>query len=137
MSTLQLDIDEAVGAFKSRIHQIANTYAKQALDSLIAGAPAPKTSKSSGHSNGAGNGHSNGASNGQRAKGEKRSAEEIELMQAKFLDFVKRNSGLRIEQINKQLGTKTKDLMLPIRKLIADGDLRTKGEKRSTTYHAK
>ena len=46
------------------------------------------------------------------------------------------NPGLRIEQINKQLGTTTKDLALPIRKLIAEGALKAKGEKRSTTYFA-
>jgi hypothetical protein len=43
---------------------------------------------------------------------------------------------MRIEQINKQLGTTTKDLALPIRKLISEGALKTKGEKRSTQYFA-
>ena len=47
-----------------------------------------------------------------------------------------KHPGLRIEQINKQLGTTTKDLALPIRKLIAEGALKTKGEKRSTAYFA-
>ena len=46
------------------------------------------------------------------------------------------SSGLRIEQINKELGTTTRDLALPIRKLIAEGHLHTKGEKRATTYFA-
>ena len=50
--------------------------------------------------------------------------------------FVTKHPGLRIEQINKQLGTSTKDLALPIRKLIADGVIKTKGKKRSTTYFA-
>ena len=50
--------------------------------------------------------------------------------------FVKKNPGLRIEQINKQLGTTTKDLALPIRKLIAEGAIKAKGQKRSTTYFA-
>jgi hypothetical protein len=43
---------------------------------------------------------------------------------------------MRIEQINKQLGTTTKDLALPIRKLISEGAITTKGQKRSTTYFA-
>ena len=46
--------------------------------------------------------------------------------------FVGKHPGMRIEQINKQLGTTTKDLALPIRKLIADGSIKTKGAKRST-----
>lgn len=45
-----------------------------------------------------------------------------------------KNPGLHIEQINKRLGTSTKDLGLPIRKLVAEGVLKPKGEKRSTSY---
>ena len=53
MSNLQLDIDEAVGAFKTRINQIANNYAKHALDgALDGGSNGAKSSKGNGHSNG-------------------------------------------------------------------------------------
>ncbi|MGE0549787.1 MAG: hypothetical protein AB7O24_20985 [Kofleriaceae bacterium] len=69
-----------------------------------------------------------------RGRGAKRSSDELEQLQEQFLEFVRTNPGLRIEQINKQLGTTTKDLALPIRKLIADGSLKAKGNKRSTTY---
>ena len=64
------------------------------------------------------------------------SPEDLEALSERFASFVKANPGLRIEQINKQLGTTTKDLALPIRKLIADGTLKAKGKKRSTTYFA-
>lgn len=70
-----------------------------------------------------------------REKGEKRDPKLLEEVQATFVAFVKKNPGLRIEQINKQLGTTTKDLQLPIRKAIAAGEVRTKGEKRSTIYN--
>jgi hypothetical protein len=85
--------------------------------------------------NGHSNGHSNG--NGNRGKGEKRPPDELKALSDKFVAFVTKNPGLRIEQINAQLGTSTKELALPIRKLIADGAIRGKGEKRSTTYFAK
>jgi len=55
----------------------------------------------------------------------------------RFVGFVKKNPGLRIEQINAQLGTSTKDLVIPVRRLVASKLVRTKGEKRSTTYEAK
>ena len=71
-----------------------------------------------------------------RAKGEKRTQDELEASADRFLEFVHKNPGLRIEQINKQLGTTTKDLALPIRKLIAEGLLKGKGEKRSRQYFA-
>lgn len=69
-------------------------------------------------------------------RGEKRTSEEIETLSQRFVSFVMRNPGLRVEQINKGLGTTTKDLVLPIRKLIAEGVIRAKGQKRSTTYSA-
>jgi len=50
------------------------------------------------------------------------------------VSFVKANPGMRIEQINKELGTTTKDMALPIRKLISERMVISKGNKRSTTY---
>jgi predicted HTH transcriptional regulator len=67
-------------------------------------------------------------------RGAKRTPADLEALSEKFASFVKANPGLRIEQINKELGTSTKDLALPIRKLIADGIVSAKGQKRSTTY---
>ena len=49
--------------------------------------------------------------------------------------LINQRPGLRVEQINKQLGTQTKDLALPIRNLIAKGAIDAKGKKRSTTYY--
>ncbi|HEU4614648.1 MAG TPA: hypothetical protein VFS15_21295 [Kofleriaceae bacterium] len=71
-----------------------------------------------------------------RGRGAKRTADELDRMADQFHSFVAKHPGLRIEQINKQLGTTTKDLALPIRKLISEGAIKTKGEKRSTTYFA-
>jgi len=75
------------------------------------------------------------AARGRRPKGEKRPAGEIEATMKKVGDFIAKNPGLRIEQINQQLGTKTKELALPLRKLIAGKVIKTKGEKRATTYY--
>lgn len=69
--------------------------------------------------------------------GVKRSPADIQKLMDKFVGFVKKNPGLRIEQINAKLGTNTKELMVPVRRLIASRLLRTKGEKRATTYEAK
>ena len=68
--------------------------------------------------------------------GAKRTAADLVALSERFAAFVKANPGLRIEQINKELGTVTKDLALPIRKLLADGVITSKGQKRSTTYFA-
>ena len=68
-------------------------------------------------------------------RGAKRTSADIAEMSQRVVSFVKANPGLRIEQINKELGTTTKDLALPIRKLVADGVLTSKGQKRSTAYY--
>jgi hypothetical protein len=67
-------------------------------------------------------------------RGAKRTAADLEALSQRFAAYVKSNPGLRIEQINKELGTSTKDLALPIRKLISEGMISAKGKKRSTTY---
>jgi hypothetical protein len=67
-------------------------------------------------------------------RGAKRTADDLEALSSKFASFVKAHPGLRIEQINKELGTTTKDLALPIRKLISERMISTKGNKRSTAY---
>ncbi len=69
-------------------------------------------------------------------RGAKRTAADIEALAGQVVSFVKANPGLRIEQINKELGTTTKDLALPIRKLISEGMISSKGQKRSTAYFA-
>jgi predicted transcriptional regulator len=67
-------------------------------------------------------------------RGAKRTAEEMHELCEKVASFVKTHPGLRIELINKELGTATKELALPIRKLLADSVITSKGEKRATTY---
>jgi hypothetical protein len=69
-----------------------------------------------------------------RGKGVKRTSTVLAKLGEKLIEYVKEHPGLRIEQINEELGTSTRDLALPIRKLISDGMLRTEGAKRSTKY---
>ena len=64
----------------------------------------------------------------------KRSAADLESLSSNVVEFVRANPGLRMEEINKQLGTTTKDLALPVRRLVADGVISTKGQRRSTKY---
>ena len=72
-----------------------------------------------------------------REKGAKRPPDEIERLTGKLLDYIKGNPGQRIEQIADGMGTSTKELNLPAKKLIAGKQLRTKGQKSATQYFAK
>ena len=122
MPTLNSDIQRLVDGFVTQVTELARRAAIETLESALG----------RGGSRGGGAGLSRiGRS---RGRGAKRTSNELESLQDNFLTFVGKNPGLRIEQINKQLGTTTKDLALPIRKLIADGSLKAKGKKRSTTY---
>jgi hypothetical protein len=72
-----------------------------------------------------------------RKKGGKRSPEELEQLTKTLLAAIKKAPGSRIEQIGKTVGVPTKELALPIRKLLADKAIGKKGQKRATTYSAR
>ena len=72
-----------------------------------------------------------------REKGEKRTPEELELLTKKLHAYVSKNPGQRIELVGQALGVATKELALPVKKLIGGKKLSTKGQKRATTYFAK
>ncbi|NVB83990.1 MAG: hypothetical protein HOV81_36780 [Kofleriaceae bacterium] len=117
-------MNRVVAGFVAQITELARAAARDMIDEALG-----KGGKVSlaGFPGGRGRG---------RGRGAKRTSDELDNLADSFHAFVAKHPGLRIEQINKQLGTSTKDLALPIRKLIAEGALKTKGEKRSTTYFA-
>ncbi len=120
MSDFQSEMNRVVAGFVQQITELARRAAIDTLESAL----------------GKHGGVGVRVRGGVRAKGAKRSSGELDKLADSFHGFVAKHPGLRIEQINKQLGTTTKDLALPIRKLITDGAIKTKGEKRSTTYFA-
>jgi hypothetical protein len=69
-------------------------------------------------------------------KGQKRDPRLLEALTEKLGGYIAKNPGLRIEQIGEALGVATKDLALPVKKLIAAKRVSTKGQKRATTYFA-
>jgi hypothetical protein len=66
--------------------------------------------------------------------GGKRTADEIDAQCEQITSFVTKNPGLGVEGIASGLGTSSKELTLPIRKLIASKELTRKGQKRATKY---
>src|SRR5687768_1792198 len=72
-------------------------------------------------------GRARGVALSARVPGAKRSAVELGATQRRLLARVRSHPGERVEQIVKAIGIPTKDLALPIRKLIADGTIRTTG----------
>lgn len=122
MPDFQTEMNRVVAGFVAQITDLARAAARDMIDEALG-----RGGKISigGLGRGAGRG---------RGRGAKRTADELDRLAEQFHAFVTKHPGLRIEQINKELGTTTKDLALPIRKLLAEGALKTKGAKRSTTY---
>jgi hypothetical protein len=79
---------------------------------------------------------SGGVSRG-RKKGQKRSAEDLESLTEALYGEIKREAGRGIEAISAAMGVSSKELTLPVRKLLGQKRLKTKGEKRATKYYAK
>jgi len=136
MSDFQIEMNHAVQGFVTQITELARRAAIDTLESAFGGrlpagrAPAIAVAEIASTSFARGVGRPRGG------RGAKRTSADLEALSERFASFVKANPGLRIEQINKELGTTTKDLALPIRKLISEGAITTKGQKRSTTYFA-
>ena len=134
MSDFQNEMNRVVQGFVAQITELARRAAIDTLESAFGGrvpvsargaAPAVATAVAASFGR---------VGRPRGGRGAKRTSADLEALSERFASFVKANPGLRIEQINKQLGTTTKDLALPIRKLISEGVISAKGQKRSTTY---
>ena len=130
MSDFQNEMNRVVQGFVAQITELARRAAIDTLESAFGGRGARGASAAVA----AMTANFGRVGRPRGGRGAKRTAADLDALSEKFASFVKANPGLRIEQINKQLGTTTKDLALPIRKLISDGVVSAKGQKRSTTY---
>src|SRR5690349_12160277 len=136
MSDFQSQINKLVDEFVSQVTAVARQAAMDTLTAALGSAGGAAARRRGAALAGVslpllGLGRGGG---GRRPKGAKRPQTELAQTRQMVLDFITKNPGLRIEQINKELGTTTRDLSLPLRKLIGDGQVRTEGEKRSTQY---
>jgi hypothetical protein len=130
MSDFQNEMNRTVQGFVAQITELARRAAIDTLESAFGGrggngAAAMAVAVVAGAGR---------AGRPRGGRGAKRTPADLAALSDRVASFVKANPGLRIEQINKQLDTTTKDLALPIRKLISDGVIAAKGKKRSTTY---
>ncbi len=65
---------------------------------------------------------------------EKRTPQHLAQITEQVYNYIKSNGGQGVEQISKALATSTKELTLPIRKLLGDKKIGSKGQKRATRY---
>lgn len=118
--TAQRRIEALARDFVDRLQEIARDELFAVLGGVSPGRSASKSSKP----------------RSSRSRGAKRDPAALKQLGEKFLAFVTRKPGLRIEEVNRELGSSTKELALPIRKLLAAKAIRSEGTRRSTKYFA-
>ncbi len=122
MSDIRKKIEKRVDEFVTDIEALIKEAALESVTNALGGreAPAARASRA--------------PSNKGKPTGSKRTASEIDSLRAEITGFVQANPGRGAEQISNALSTTTKELALPMRKLVAEGRLSTKGQKRATKY---
>lgn len=125
MPSFEQQIAQRVQAFVSEITELARQQALETLSSaLVIGGGSRARSR-------------NGAEPVRRSRGRstgRRSPEELDRACELLTAEIKANPGQRVEQIGRALGTPTKELALPLRKLLATKVLRSEGHRRATRY---
>jgi hypothetical protein len=132
-TTLDTEIRSRIETF---LEEISTLFKKAALDSVRAAlgddvAPARR-----------GPGRPAKSATGARpvgrpkGRGGKRSSEQVDEMATQVLAHVKSNPGDSLEAISRGIGVATKELKLPVIKLLSTRQLKKTGQKRGTKYFA-
>ena len=149
MSTTQLDrqIQDRIQAFLTELSGLVRQSALEAVQAALGGGVAAPARR------GPGRPRKNAAAGpiaaaapasvapagkpARRAKRAKRTSADVDATAAALLAYVAANEGQSIEQIGKGMGVATKELKLPVIKLVEAKKLKTKGQRRGTKYFAK
>jgi hypothetical protein len=129
MSEVEQQIRERVQIFVDELSTLVRQAALEAVSGALGGG-GPTRGRGRGRRAGAGA----GAAGRGRRKGQKRTAEQLDQLVGSVRSYVQKSPGQGVEQIARDLGVPSKELVLPIRKLIGSGELRTRGQKRATKY---
>jgi len=122
-------IAQRVQVFVTEITELAR---QQALETLSAALVAGGRARAGRGRNGAATVRV--ARRGRDQAGNRRSPEEIDRAAQALLSEIQSNPGLRVEQIGRALGAATKDLSLPLKKLLSQRMVRSEGQRRATRY---
>lgn len=139
-SLLDREIRSRIDALLTDISALVMRSALDAVSSVLGGATpppaaAPKRGPGRPRKNAAAP-RASAAPTARRDKRAKRTSEDVQATADAFLTYVKANPGQSTEQIGKALGMATKELQLPVVKLVQSRAVRTEGKKRGTRYFA-
>jgi len=139
-TTLDSEIRSRIDAFVNDLSNLVKTTAVASVAEALGGAStAPRRGRRPGRR---GPGRPRGSTtraasaNGRRGKRAKRSSGDVDATAAKVLAHVRANPGQNVGEIRAALGASSKELQLPVQKLVAAKSLRTEGQRRGTRYFA-
>jgi len=136
-NNLQAEIQSRIEAFVNDLSNLVKIAALESVAQALGGdaGAAPKR-RGPGRPRGSAKRAAGAPSaNGRRKRG-KRSSSDVDATSQKVLSHVRAHPGQRIDEIGSALGASSKELRLPVQKLIGAKSLRTTGQRRGTRYFA-
>jgi hypothetical protein len=124
---------------RSRLADLASSFADSVIDAIRGASLHELLGEAGPHVRGRADGSTRAISHGKSAgRLPRRSADEISAALDRIVVLVSKNKdGLRAEQIRSELGMQAKELPRVLKEGLNTKKLRSKGQKRATTYFAK
>jgi hypothetical protein len=135
-NNIHQQVEARVQAFVREVSELVRSAALEAVSDALGSSSGASGGKRRGRPVGSKNkaaAHA-GASRGKRGK---RTSAQVDAMATRIFDYVKKNPGANVEGMAKTFSLKSKDLTLPIGKLMAAKKLKTSGQRRGTKYHVR
>jgi hypothetical protein len=125
-SQIQHQVNQRIQGFVTEITELARKAAYETLSAVLTqGVPG----KSAGRDAGLGR-----ALQLRSRKGGKRSPDEIAATADRLLQYIRANPGQRMESIATAMSSSTRELALPIKRLLRGRQIQVQGQKRATSY---
>jgi hypothetical protein len=125
MTNLQNKVNHTVQGFVAQVVELVRHAAVESLQTAFAGPGAPVSAPPPDDPEPA-----------AIHLGRRRTPEDLDALAKRLAIVVRTNPGLRIAELAERLGTPTRKLSVPIRKLVAEGTIQARGRRRATTYVA-
>jgi len=123
MSDVHDRIEECIEAFAADMSEIVRRVAFDSVSRALAGQPAiaPAATSASGRG-------------GMQRNGTKRTRDQIARTIIALENHLRATPGRRMEELSGDLGLSSRELALPLRRLVETGRVRAEGQKRATRY---
>ncbi|HTJ81793.1 MAG TPA: hypothetical protein VL400_08705 [Polyangiaceae bacterium] len=137
VSSLNNQIRDCVDSFVRELEGLVRQAAIDSVAQALGGSSAARSSAPAARSPGRPAGRPAAAPKAASGGRKRRTAKEIDSLAQTILEFIEKNPGRRAENIKAALRIPASDWPLPVKKLLDEGRLSTKGEKRATEYFVK